>query len=138
VATKPAGTRPVAKPVAKPASKPAAPVKAVTAKETKAELAKAAKALVDLGLVKAGKSDKPAKPAKARKSKLVRDSFTMPETEYSRIAVLKKRLLLRGRETKKSELLRAGLAMLAALDDARLVSELGKVERIKTGRPPKK
>lgn len=120
---------------AKPAAKPSTPVKKPGAAETKAELAKAAQALATLGLVKG--DAKPAKPAKARKAKLVRDSFTMPETEYSRIAVLKKRLLLRGRETKKSELLRAGLAMLAALDDAKLLAELKKVERVKTGRPPK-
>ena len=83
------------------------------------------------------KAPKPAKPAKSRKAKLVRDSFTIPETEYSRITVLKNRLALRGLAVKKSELLRAGLAVLANFGDAELLAALEKIERVKTGRPPK-
>lgn len=85
-------------------------------------------------------SHKPAKaerPHKARKIKLVRDSYAMPEVEYARIGELKKRLLALGAEVKKSELLRAGIALLAALDDAELQAVMGRVERIKTGRPAK-
>lgn len=85
--------------------------------------------------VKAAKLAKAEKPAKARKPKLVRDSFAMPDSEYARIGELKKRL---GGEFKKSELLRAGIAVLAALDDVELKAVMGRVERIKTGRPAKK
>lgn len=85
--------------------------------------------------VKAAKPAKAEKPAKAKKAKLVRDSFAMPENEYARIAELKKRL---GGDFKKSELLRAGVAVLAALNDAELKAVMGRVERIKTGRPAKK
>lgn len=84
---------------------------------------------------KSGKAAKPEKPAKVRKVKLVRDSYAMPEAEYARIAELKKRLAGLGSEIKKSELLRAGIAVLAALNDAELQAVTGRVERIKTGRP---
>lgn len=93
---------------------------------------------------KPAKELKPAKPVKAekvpkvRKPKLVRDSYAMPEAEYALIAELKKRLAALGSEFKKSELLRGGVAVLAALNDAELKAVMGRVERIKTGRPAKK
>src|SRR5574343_285727 len=83
---------------------------------------------------KAGKDEKPAKPKKTR---LVRDSYAMPEAEYARIGELKKRLAGLGAAVKKSELLRGGIALLAALSDAELTAVMGRVERIKTGRPAK-
>lgn len=76
-------------------------------------------------------SDKPAK------IKMERDSFTMPKEEYAQIAVLKKRLESVGQPAKKSELLRAGLALLSKLDDAALKATLAAVPTIKTGRPKK-
>lgn len=75
------------------------------------------------------------KPTKTRKAKLVRDSFAMPEAEYAQIGELKKRL---GGAFKKSELLRAGVAVLCALNDAELLAVMGHIKRIKTGRPAKK
>lgn len=83
------------------------------------------------------KAKKPAKVVKAKKVKLVRDSYAMPEPEYAAIAALKKRLLELGSEFKKSEVLRAGVAALVALNDAELMVVMGRVERIKTGRPGK-
>lgn len=85
----------------------------------------------------AAKPAKAAKPVKPRKPKLVRDSYAMPEAEYARIGELKKRLAGLGSEVKKSELLRGGIALLAALNDAELQAVMGRVERIKTGRPAK-
>lgn len=87
---------------------------------------------------KPAKAVKAEKSVKAKKTKLVRDSYAMPEAEYAQIAVLKKRLGTLGNEVKKSELLRAGVAVLAALNDAELQAVMGRVERIKTGRPSKK
>lgn len=87
---------------------------------------------------KPAKADKQDKPAKARKVKLVRDSYAMPENEYARIGELKKRMVALGAEAKKSELLRAGIAVLAALNDVELKAVMGRIERIKTGRPNKK
>jgi hypothetical protein len=79
---------------------------------------------------------KPAKVPKLRR-KPVRDSFTMPEADFALIATLKARALAGQRETKKSELLRAGLHALATLDRATLVSALGALEPVKIGRPKK-
>ena len=83
------------------------------------------------------KNSKAGKPAKAKKAKLVRDSFTMPETEYAVIAMLKKRCLAAGVSAKKSEILRAAVANLAKLSDASLLAALRRLEVIKTGRPAK-
>lgn len=83
------------------------------------------------------KSKKPLKAVKPRKIKLVRDSYAMPENEYAALGALKKRLAGLGTEFKKSEFLRAGIATLVALNDAELVAVMGRVERIKTGRPAK-
>ena len=54
---------------------------------------------------------------KHKRPKLVRDSFTMPESDYLKIKSLKNRCLKLGIEMKKSELLRAGLLALEALED---------------------
>ena len=78
-----------------------------------------------------------AKPGKAQKVKLVRDSYAMPESEYAQIGGLKKRLVALGKEFKKSELLRGGIAALVSLNDAELQAVMGRIERIKTGRPAK-
>lgn len=87
---------------------------------------------------KAAGKQSAAKPAKVKKPRLVRDSYAMPEIEYAQIALLKKRLAALGRETKKSELLRGGIAALAAFNDDELKNVMGRIERIKTGRPAKK
>ncbi len=75
---------------------------------------------------------------KAKKSKLVRDSFSFPEHEHELLSALKQRAKKLGREFKKSEILRAGVAHLVAMADAALMAALDKVERVKTGRPAKK
>jgi hypothetical protein len=71
-------------------------------------------------------------------SKVVRDSFTMPIADYARIGALKERCIGLGVAMKKSELLRAGLAVLDRLPDERLAEVIARVERVKTGRPPGK
>jgi len=72
---------------------------------------------------------------KKKKSKVVRDSFTMPESDYAKIAELKKRGVEAGINIKKSELLRAGLLALEALSPAKFKVLLAGLENIKTGRP---
>lgn len=81
------------------------------------------------------KSDK--KKEKAEKVKVVRDSFTIPKTEYAQIAAMKKRAVELGLEVKKSELLRAGLALLSTTSEAAFRKALGNVPTLKTGRPGK-
>ena len=77
----------------------------------------------------------PTKEVRAKKPKLVRDSFTIPKDEYAVIEALKQRANALAQPVKKSELLRAGLKMLAGLSDAALRSALQAVPSIKTGRP---
>ena len=72
---------------------------------------------------------------KARKPKLVRDSFTIPKAEYEVIHALKTRGQKMGQPAKKSELLRAGIKLLATLSDAAFKAALLQVPTIKTGRP---
>jgi hypothetical protein len=87
---------------------------------------------------KAATKAKHAEPAdKAKKDKLVRDSFTMPESEYALISQLKKRCLAKGVAAKKSEILRAAIASLAAASDAIVLKAVKQLNVIKTGRPAK-
>jgi len=76
-------------------------------------------------------------PKKQKKIKMVRDSFTMPEYDYAKIAELKKKCLKAGVPIKKSELLRAGLSYLTKLSSPALLKTVQQVEKIKTGRPVK-
>jgi hypothetical protein len=95
---------------------------------------------------KPGKSAKPQakdRPApkeaaaKPRKPKLVRDSFTIPKSEYAVLEDLKQRAAMLGQPAKKSEVLRAGVKALVAMADAAFLSSLGAVPPLKTGRPAK-
>ena len=110
-----------------------APTAKRTAKKAKpaASVAKAAtKAAPAAGAVEA-----PVKPAKAHKPKLVRDSFTMPKDEYQVLDALKRRALGLEKHVRKSELLRAGVQALAAMNDRAFLKALGGVPTLKTGRP---
>jgi hypothetical protein len=78
----------------------------------------------------------PAQPLK--KDKLVRDSFTLPREDFELIATLKDRALDFKRPTKKSELLRAGLQVLASLDQTKLRAALEALRPLKAGRPKNK
>lgn len=74
---------------------------------------------------------------KAKKPKLVRDSFTMPEIEYAVLGQVKKTCLKAGVEVKKSELLRAGVALIEGLDIEQLKMVLASLTPLKAGRPKK-
>jgi len=123
----------------KPAGKrtPAAARPATTAAKKTATRPKPAPANKAAQAAKPASVGKTGKPAKAKKVKLVRDSFTMPETEYALIAALKKRCLDAGVSAKKSEILRAAVAGLAKLSDASVLAAIRRLEVIKTGRPAK-
>ncbi|HEY8905805.1 MAG TPA: hypothetical protein VIM63_07180 [Rhodoferax sp.] len=77
------------------------------------------------------------KPAKPKKAKLVRDSFTIPKTEYVVLEELKLRAIKLASPIKKTELIRAGIKALAAMSDTGLLAALKAVPAIKTGRPAK-
>ena len=130
---------------AKPAATPKAPVK--TAAKPAPKKASPAKAPAGKGTVKkaivkkagakkpAAKPVKAAKPEKTKKPKLVRDSFTIPKAEYVVLDDLKQRAAKLTRPAKKSELLRAGIKLLASISDAAFLTALEQVPAIKTGRP---
>lgn len=79
----------------------------------------------------------PEKIVKVKKPKQIRDSFTMPKTEYAVLDELKARAASLTQPVKKSELLRAGIKALAAMTDANFLIALKVVPTIKTGRPKK-
>ena len=78
-----------------------------------------------------------AKAEKPKKPKLVRDSFTIPKSEFTVLQDLKQRAGKIGAAAKKSEILRAGIKALAAMNDSAYAAALGAVPPIKTGRPAK-
>ena len=125
-ASNPKAKAPVATQAAKKTSptttaKPAVSKPVATAKKPAAAPVKAA--AVPIG-----------KPPKV-KHKLVRDSFTMPQSDFELIDVLKQRARNFRHAVKKSELLRAGLQVLAALPDVQLEKALARITPLKTGRP---
>jgi hypothetical protein len=87
--------------------------------------------------VKAAPQPAAKKTKKEHKVKVVRDSFTMPQSEYQKIAEIKVVCLKAKMHVKKSEVLRAGLKILAGLNAAQLKRALSSLEKIKTGRPKK-
>lgn len=129
------------------ASKPKAPPKAGAARRTAARRAPAATARpVPVAAKPAAAPQASAAPQgavrvagveKEKKVKLVRDSFTMPKSEYAAIDVLKARAARLGRPSKKSEMLRAGVMALSAMPDGQLLGLLAGLPAIKTGRPAK-
>jgi hypothetical protein len=127
-------TRKIAAP-AKPTQR-RAPIQAgaaVAARKQRATGIGAAAAAVAPALAQEDAAKKPHK----QRAKLVRDSFTMPEADFALIATLKGRALAAHREAKKSELLRAGLHALMALDGGTLVAALRRLQPLKVGRPKK-
>jgi hypothetical protein len=86
---------------------------------------------------KAVKKVAETKADKLLKPQLVRDSFTIPESEYATLAKVKKACLKDGFEIKKSELIRIGIAMLESLSISKVKSAKKKLQTVKTGRPRK-
>ncbi len=113
---------PVSKSTVKPVAKKAAPVKVVKPAFKKPALKET---------VKAVKADKVKKP------KLVRDSFTMPQSEYDVLAQVKKACIAAGVEIKKSELLRIGVALLKNMDAKKIGEAKATLPALKAGRPSK-
>ena len=135
--------KPAAKPVATKSKAPAK--KAVTKAATKVAAKVVKKAATKVAPKPAGKPAVKAPQAavkpvvqvkeKAKKAKLVRDSFTMPEGEYQVLSDVKKAFLKSGVSVKKSELLRAGVALIKNMELAKLNAVIAALAPIKAGRP---
>lgn len=78
-----------------------------------------------------------AKAEKPRKTKLVRDSFTIPKSEYAALDTLKQRAAKLGSPARKSEVLRGGILALAEMSDEAFSRVMASVPTLKTGRPSK-
>jgi hypothetical protein len=118
-----------------PAPKPSPAKRAAAAKPSRAGTP--SPALAKAKAPAARKKAEAVSPLPMPKTKLVRDSFTMPQQDFDLIASLKKRAIAFGRPAKKSELLRAGLHALTQLDEKRLHAALESLIQLKAGRPPK-
>jgi hypothetical protein len=91
-------------------------------------------------VVKAGKDARKAPAKDSRKDrgasvKVVRDSFTMPGSDYALLGQMKQAWLAAGIEVRKSELLRAGLHALGKLSATEQKRIIQRLEPVKTGRP---
>jgi hypothetical protein len=118
---------------AKTTTRKSVATKKATAKKTAVKKASAPPATTK----KTAKASATVQATKVKKAKLVRDSFTIPKSEYVVIDSLKKRAIASGQAVKKSELLRAGIKALAAMSDIQFKAALSNVPPIKTGRPKK-
>ena len=123
-----APTKTTAKPAVKRPTATKAPAKAKPVVATKKAPA------VIATQVAVALTDKPSKP---KKPKMVRDSFTIPKSEFTVLQELKERSNKLARPAKKTELLRAGIKALAALSDAEFLKAIEAVPSLKTGRPSK-
>jgi hypothetical protein len=121
---------------AKPAAKKALAPQSGAPSAPAASASKPAKTAKPAKAVKAVKAAKAAKSTKA-KTKLVRDSFTMPRADFDLVEMLKDRALGFKRAAKKSELLRAGLHALSALSEGAFRAALEALMPVKQGRPKK-
>jgi hypothetical protein len=112
-------------------AKKTSPVKKVTVKKAAKKSAKktSKKTLV--------KSTKATKATKTVKTKLIRDSFAIPEKEYAALVAVKKTCLKAGLEIKKTELIRIGIALVNDLTTAKIKTAQAKLTQISAGRPKK-
>lgn len=68
-------------------------------------------------------------------AKVVREAFTIPEAEHAQIEAIRAQMLRGARAVSKSEVVRAGLVLLAEADESARLAVFERLERIKTGRP---
>lgn len=115
----------------------AAPTRARKPAATKRAKPKAAASASAAAHDDAGKNGEAVKAEKPHKVKVLRDSFTMPKTEFAVLQALKQRATDGGRPAKKSEVLRAGVLALAEMGDAAFLAAMASVPAVKTGRPTK-
>lgn len=109
-------------------------VKKVTVKKA---AKKSAKKTSKKTLVKSTKATKATKATKTVKTKLIRDSFAIPEKEYAALVAVKKTCLKAGLEIKKTELIRIGIALVNDLTTAKIKTAQAKLTQISAGRPKK-
>jgi hypothetical protein len=91
-----------------------------------------------LGSKRAASKSKAQENGAPKADKVIRDSFTMPATDYASIDRIKRRAMKSGIGTNKSEILRAGLSVLDRMPDKELLKVFEKLPKVKPGRPATK
>lgn len=135
-AVKKAAAKPADKPVAKSAVKPTAkPAVKAAVKPVAKPVVKAAAKPATTAAAKPASAE--TKPVKDKKIKMVRDSISIPKTEYVVLEAMKLRAAKLATPVKKTELIRAGIKALSGLPDAAFLAALRAVPSLKTGRPTK-
>lgn len=76
-------------------------------------------------------SESPAPPV----ARVVREAFTIPESEHGQIEAIRAQMLSGAVAVSKSEVLRAGLLLLFEADEDARRAIFERLERVKTGRP---
>jgi hypothetical protein len=134
-----------AKPAARPATKKAATV-VKTARPAAAPGKAAASAAAKAAMPVAAPAVQASKPIiiesesgkKDKREKVMRDSFSLPASEHKRIKALREALGQSGRLASKSEVLRAGLALLSQRSTTEVVSLLDALPPVAKGKRSKK
>lgn len=126
---KPAAERTIARPAVRKLSSGPAASAAATVKAGPGVIEKAA----DKPLDKTTEAER-----KDRHEKVERDSFSMPASEHKRIKALREALGKDGVLVSKSEVLRAGLALLAEQDIAELARLIAALPKVAKGKRAKK
>ena len=67
--------------------------------------------------------------------KLVRETFSMPASDFHLIEKIRDRDPALAARSTKSEIVRAGIHVLSGMSDQDLEQTLTQIERLKTGRP---
>ena len=93
--------------------------------------ARAEAVLEKTGAGQPGNTDRPAEH-----QRVIRDSFSLPVSDYALISALRQRALKAGIQANKSELVRAGLRLLHEMTEADFLAAVQRIDKIKTGRPP--
>jgi hypothetical protein len=70
-----------------------------------------------------------------KQEKVIRDTFTIPQSDYHLLEKCRDRGLNHKYVINKSEIIRAGLLLLDSLSDNKFLEAIGNVKKIKTGRP---
>ncbi|MCK9382548.1 MAG: hypothetical protein M0P95_15980 [Sulfuritalea sp.] len=119
------------------------PAAAEASTATRANRVRLSKVLAAKPGQKPVKVSAPAKQTKSnggkpKKLKLVSNRYKIPDNEYAQLTAVKKRLLALGVSAKRSELLRAGLMLLVALEDVQLKKAVAQVELTRASQPATK
>ena len=103
--------------------------------ETAAFQARLAKADVHADKEAPDPTTEPDHVEKVPIAKVMREAFTIPEIEHGQIEAVRESLLSQAIAVSKSEVLRAGLLLLAEASAQKQKQTFERLERVKTGRP---